>query len=425
MKYHFLTIRLEELVMEKKTLQELIFNLEQELQRLGYSKGTLKFYKRRWEMLLEYAERQNESFYSERLGINFIEKHFNILEKDFEGVLLQSEVQNLRVIRMLGDFQLHGTVLRRYFKHKEILHNQYFIGIIDDFKKYCVNKEYSTVTIGHYTKQSAMFLDYADSQGIALCIEIELTLINNYIKTLAGYTYKTVEQRLCSLRSFFKYLHMHRLIETDYSLKIPMVQSRKQTRVPSVWSTSDLKKLITVIDRGNPMGKRDYAIILLACRLGLRVSDIKNLTFENFHWKDNQLVFEQSKTRTTLSLPLTKDVGWAVIDYFKYGRPNVESPYAFIRHIAPFLPFSEEDHLNQMIKKYMRLANIPISKKKVGMHSLRHTLASVLLENDTPLPVISDILGHINTESTAVYLKVDIKKLKACPLDLSEATSYE
>ena len=76
------------------------------------------------------------------------------------------------------------------------------------------------------------------------------------------------------------------------------------------------------------------------------------------------------------------------------------------------------DHLNQMIKKYMRIAHLPTLKKKTGMHSLRHTLAGMLLESDTPLPVISDILGHIDTESTAVYLKVDIKKLKQCPLNL-------
>jgi len=351
---------------------------------------------------------------------------FNILEKDFEGVLSQREAQNLRVIRMLGDFQLHGTVLRRYYKHKEILHNQYFIKVINDFKKYCVDKNYSTVTIGHYTKQSAKFLDYTDSQGLPSCREINLTLINNYIKTLAGYTYKTVEQQLCSLRTFFKYLHTNGLITTDYSAKIPMIQSRKQTRIPSIWSVSDLKKLIAAIDRGNPIGKRDYAIILLACRLGLRISDIKKLTFGNFHWEDKLLVFVQSKTMTTVSLPLIQDVGRSVIDYLKYGRPNVETPYVFIRHLAPFLPFSEEDHLHQIIVKYMRLAHIPVSpKKRVGMHSLRHTLASLLLENDTPLPTISDILGHVDTESTAVYLKVDIKKLKECPLDIKEDTIHE
>ena len=412
--------------MKNQNLKELIGNLEKELLRLGYSEGSMTFYKRRWQQLLAFAKEQGVTHYSERLGIDFIEQCFNILEKDFEGTLKQCEVQNLRVIRMVGDFQLHGTVLRRYYKHKELLHNPYFIEVINDFKQYCINKDYSTATIEHYTKQSSRFLDYADSQSISSCGDISLTLINRYIKTLAGYTYKTVEQQLCSLRALFKYLFKDDLIVTDFSQKIPMVQSRKKTRIPSVWSVSDLKKLIAAIDRGSPVGKRDYAMILLACHLGLRVSDIKKLTFENFHWEDKQLVFTQSKTRTSLSLPLVQDVGWAVIDYLKYGRPDIDSPYLFIRHLAPFLPFSENDHLHQIIIKYMRLAHIPVSpKKRVGMHSLRHTLASLLLENNTPLPVISNILGHLDVESSAVYLKVDIKKLKQCPLDLKEVSHDE
>jgi len=377
-------------------------------------------------MLLEFAQERDEVYYSEKLGIAFIEKNFNLLQKDFERTLKQSEVQNLRIIRMLGDFQLHGTVLRRYYKHKEILHNKNFIEVNSNFKQYCIDKDYSPVTIRHYTKQSAKFLDYCDSHGLTSCNDVNLTLINNYIKTLAGYTYKTVEQQLCSLRALVKYLYLNNLSNTDYSLKIPMVQSRKQTRIPSVWSVDDLKKLISSIDRGNPMGKRDYAMILLACRLGLRVSDIKKLTFENFHWNSKQLVFVQSKTRTTVSLPLVQDVGWAVIDYLKYGRPNVQTAHVFIRHVAPFLPFSEDDHLHQIIVKYMKLAHIPISsKKRVGMHSLRHTLASLLLENDTPLTTISDVLGHVDTESTAIYLKVDIKKLKECPLNIKEDINHE
>ena len=138
------------------------------------------------------------------------------------------------------------------------------------------------------------------------------------------------------------------------------------------------------------------------------------------------IAFEQSKTRTNLNLPIPQDVGWAVIDYLKHGRPNVKIPNIFIRHLAPFLPFSEGSHLNEIIRKYMRLAHIPISpKKKVGMHSLRHTLASLLLENNTPLPIISDILGHVDTNSTAIYLKVDIEKLRECSLDIISEGSHE
>lgn len=138
---------------------------------------------------------------------------------------------------------------------------------------------------------------------------------------------------------------------------------------------------------------------------------------ENFHWEEKKLVFLQSKTKTSLSLPITQEVGWAVIDYLKYGRPKIDSPYLFLKHMAPFGPFSDGEHLGQMIKRYMELAHLPTLKKRRGMHSLRHTMASVLLEKDTPLSVISDILGHADADSTAVYLKVDMKKLKECALE--------
>ena len=92
---------------------------------------------------------------------------------------------------------------------------------------------------------------------------------------------------------------------------------------------------------------------------------------------------------------------------------------------TPFEPFAKGDHLSQLIASYMERAHLPKLKKKRGMHSLRHTLASMLLENDTPLAVISDILGHTDTDSTAVYLKVDIKKLRECALDFERSAIDE
>ena len=411
--------------MQKKPLINLLNDLEQELLRLGYTQNTMKFYRRRWQMLLQFAREQEEIYYSEQMGLNFIEKHFHILEKDFERPLSQSETQELRIIRMIGDFQLHHTVLRRFYKHKKILKDPYFIEISVRFKQYCIEKDYSKVTIDHYVKLSDRFMDYLSSQRIDNCKKIDLAVINAYIRTLTGYTYKTVEQNICSLRAFFRFLLDTEKVEIDFAAKTPMVQARKQTRIPSVWTTDELKKLFGAIDRGSPKGKRDYAIILMACRLGVRCTDIKNLKIGNFNWEEKKIVFIQSKTRQTLSLPLTSEVGWAVIDYLKYGRPKIDSPCLFVKHMARSGPFSDADHLNHLIKRYMELAHLPTLKKRRGMHSLRHTMASMLLENDTPLPIISDILGHVDTDSTAVYLKVDIKKLKECSLDFEEAAAHE
>jgi site-specific recombinase XerD len=411
--------------MERKSLEKLINDLDKEMVRLGYTDGSMKFYRRRWQMLLQFAQGLGETYYSERLGIDFVEKYFHIFEKDFNRTLSQSDTQELRIIRMIGDFQLHQTVLRRYYKHKEILTDSYFIEISKRFKQYCIDKDYSKVTIDHYVKQSARFMDYLTSQKVTNFKEIKLTLINDYIKTLAGYAYKTVEQNICSIRAFLRFLLETGEIQIDFASKTPMVQARKQTRIPSVWTKDELNQLIGAIDRGNPKGKRDYAIILLACCLGMRCTDIKNLKMEHFHWEEKKLVCLQSKTKEPLALPLTTEVGWAVIDYLKYGRPRINSPYIFVRHLAPFVPFSEDDHLNQIIKRYMELAHLPTLKKRRGMHSLRHTLASILLENNTPLSTISDILGHVDSESTSVYLKVDIKKLKECSLDFDEVHGHE
>jgi integrase/recombinase XerD len=407
-------------------LTDLLPDLEQEMLRVGYTNGSMRFYRGRWRKLLEFAEQQGERFYSEQLGIKFIEKYFHILEKNLDRTLTQAETQEIRIIRLIGDFQLHHTILRRYYKHKEILTEPRFIAISKRFQSYCVAKDYSKVTVDHYVKQSARFMDYLASQHVLDCKKITLPLIHAYIKTLAGYTYKTVEQNICSMRAFFRFLLEIHKTKVDFAAKTPMVQARKQTCIPSVWTKDELKKLITAIDRGSPKGKRDYAIILLACCLGMRCTDIKNLKMENIHWAEKKLIFTQSKTRTELVLPLTSGVGWAVIDYIKYGRPKIESSYLFVKHMAPFGPFAEGDHLSQLIKNYMVLAHIPTLKKRRGMHSLRHTMASMLLEKDTPLPVISDILGHIDTNSTAVYLKVDIKKLKECALSsLEEENNHE
>jgi len=402
--------------MQKKSLVELLHDVEQEMLRLGYTEGSMQFYRRQWQMLLKFAQKRNETFFSESLGIDFVEKHYHIFEKDFNRTLLRSDVQKLRIVRMIGDFQLHQTVLRRYYKHKEILTDPYFITISNRFKSYCVGKDYSNVTIDHYVNQSERFMDYLVSQNITDCKSICLLLIHAYIKTLAGYTYKTVEQNICSMRAFFRFLLEAQEVEIDFAEKTPMIQARKQTRIPSVWTEDELKKLIAAIDRGSPKGKRDYAIILLACCLGMRCTDIKNLMAEHFRWEEKKLVFTQSKTRDPISLPLTPEVGWAVIDYLKYGRPKIDSPYIFVKHMAPFGAFKEGDHLTQLVKRYMELAHLPTLKKRRGMHSLRHTMASMLLEKDTPLPVISNILGHMDVDSTAVYLKVDIKKLRECSL---------
>jgi integrase/recombinase XerD len=177
--------------------------------------------------------------------------------------------------------------------------------------------------------------------------------------------------------------------------------------------------MVSSIDRGNPRGKRDYALILLAARLGLRASDIANLTFSSFKWDKNIIEVAQQKTGEPVTLPLLNDVGEAVIDYIRYARPKSDLPFLFLKLNAPNdVMYSNSIH--HTVYTRLKEAGIRILPgKKHGPHALRHSLASALLENNVPMPVISEALGHADTESTSVYLNIDVARLRECAVEVS------
>jgi site-specific recombinase XerD len=258
---------------------------------------------------------------------------------------------------MMGDFQQHGTVLRRYMRSLSRVNIPLNLEMLDKFTDYCKNSEYAVSTSKSYNRTAENFLSYIEAHDISLQ-NLDAADLTAFVKTLLGYSYKMVEFVLCGTRAFLRFLHTAGAVTADFSESFPNIQSRKQTRIPSVWNRDDLQKLMDAIDRGNPSGKRDYAIILISARLGLRCIDIKRLTFSNFNWSEKFIELSQSKTKRKVRLPILKDVGWAVIDYIKNGRPVSDSPFIFLRHLAPIEPFSDEDRLHQMITKYMKLRKL-------------------------------------------------------------------
>ena len=278
--------------------------------------------------------------------------------------------------------------------------------------------ERSASTVRSYGTLAAEFTAFAGTRGgLARC---DAGTIGAFTATLAGYQAKTVEQKLCALRSFLRFASEAGLTAAAAEA-VPAVPSRRQARIPSVWDPGDVARILDAVDRGNPCGKRDYAIILLVTRLGLRSIDVKRLEFSDFDWPGNRLSVAQAKTGSRIWLPLLKDVGWAVIDYVRAGRPASGCPQVFLRHTAPVGPFSDQDHLHQVLVKYARAARVPVSEeRRHGMHSLRHTLATRLMEDGTPVEQIADILGHQSVASTGVYLKSSLGLLSRCALDPDE-----
>jgi len=124
------------------------------------------------------------------------------------------------------------------------------------------------------------------------------------------------------------------------------------------------------------------------------------------------------KTKQLLELPLLEDVGWAIIDYLRNGRPQTDSTTIFIRHRAPYDGFANHNCLHKMLTRHMVKAKIEgMHDQKHGLHSLRSTLALALLEKGTPLPIISEALGHQSTQTTRFYLRIDMNGLRNCIID--------
>jgi site-specific recombinase XerD len=401
-------------------IKELIERLKQHLTNIGYKKQTIDFYQKRWNSLLEYFDDHNKQYFSEIIAMKIVDEKSNFYSNEKNGQLTNNNCYLLRTIRMIGDFQQHGTVLRRYHPNLSTINNSLNIVILTKFNNYCKREEYANSTQKGYFLSAKKLLSYLESNNIEI-YDITITNLSNFLKTLLGCSYSLVRSVITGVKRFLYFLYKENILSIDLSINMPILRVRKQIRIPSIWNKNDLLKLIATIDRRNPAGKRDYAIILLTTRLGLRSVDVKRLTFSNFNWTENYIEFIQSKTKKRIRLPLLKDVGWAVIDYIKNGRPVSNCQEIFLRHRAPIRPFSEEDHLYHIITKYMRLAKISFSeKKKVGMHSLRHTLATSLLEQNIPLDKIADILGHQSVSSTPDYLKCSIKLLRECALSAEE-----
>jgi integrase len=163
-------------------------------------------------------------------------------------------------------------------------------------------------------------------------------------------------------------------------------------------------------------------MILATARLGLRISDLRHLELGDLDWRAKTITIIQHKTGRQLSLPLLDDVGWAVIDYVKHGRPETVSPKVFVKHRHPFDTFGCASSVASRLSRHAARAGIDFPPDKVcGMHSLRGALAVAMIGNDVPVPVVSAVLGHASSDTTqAYYLRFDTERLRRCALDVED-----
>lgn len=397
-------------------LAELCVKAENLLWSLGYKKSTIIHCKTAWREFLEYSLQRGQEYYDDELATSYLKEKYNYPD-------LTQAAHSPRVngrassIRKLSDLYHFGYFLGKPQKDLVYITPAFTPGVLA-YMDYCRKRNLVEDTLFRRKKKLNSYFEYLHSVGITRPEDITIESIHNYLITLTGLSQKTGAGIVLLLRQFFDAIYFAGIINVKLSEHVPTMKLIRQDKIPEIWTDDAIERLLAVVDRGNPLGKRDYAILLIVIRLGLRDSDVRNLRFENIIWSKNRIEFVQSKTTEFISLPLSRDIGEAIIDYLKNGRPCSESPFIFIKHTAPY---SGIQKVGNIVTKYRRLAGIP-SEEGIphGIHSLRHSLANRLLAQNVPLAIISGILGHTTVNASKEYLHLDIDHLRQCALEVGD-----
>ncbi|KKM22855.1 hypothetical protein LCGC14_1621100 [marine sediment metagenome] len=417
--------------MDQMTIKELLDAVIAELKQLGYKKFTICSYKKIYADLIRYADKEHVTEYAIEFGEKYLKEVRGIdicyVTSGSDSTYNRQNYLPIRACQCLVEWQLHGCLpLKKRGKLSSRKLPVQFKLCYDSYASLCREAGYSER--GTYTRLNRIkrMLLFLGNRGVQDINNLTSEHISAFFKTQIELQSRTVAAMLTVIRVFFRHLYQIGITHEDYTLKLPTIKANRSFRLPRTWNKEDVLTILDSIDRGNPVGKRDYVILMLITRYGLRSADVKDLLLSNLRWHTNSIEIVQSKTKNPLCLPLMKDVGWAIIDYLKHGRPVSDSPYVFLTSTVPCRPFGTNScALNAILAKHIRAAGVRSAPElPKGVHSLRHTLASTMLSNDVPLPVISSVLGHVTTKATSIYLHIDIERLKECALDPEEFLNH-
>ena len=216
------------------------------------------------------------------------------------------------------------------------------------------------------------------------------------------------------MRSFLRFLYYKRLVEIDFSHTVPKVAFWRFSTLPRFLSTEQVRQVLGHCDRTTPLGRRDYAILLLLARLGLRASEVAQLNLEDVDWENARITIV-GKGEKPAQLPLPADAAKAIALYLRYGRPRCNCRRVFICASAPMRGFANGSPVSDLVKHAVVKAGVVFSGPK-GAHLLRHSLATAMLRKGASLDEIGEVLRHKSRETTVIYAKVDLESLRALAL---------
>ena len=217
-----------------------------------------------------------------------------------------------------------------------------------------------------------------------------------------------------SLRAFLRYLHHRGLNPRALAGCVPSMRRWKLATLPTYLSAAQVQKALDGCDRATAMGRRDYAILMMLAKLGLRADEVATLTLDDIDWRAGEMLV-RAKGRQRARMPIPPDVGAAVVAYLRNGRPKSSCRRLFVRTLAPHVGFASGCAITMIAKTALDRVGIEGCAHR-GAHIFRHSLATELLRSGATLSEIGQLLRHESHDTTRIYAKVDIEALRTLSL---------
>jgi site-specific recombinase XerD len=270
-------------------------------------------------------------------------------------------------------------------------------------------------SIRSYQYHLTRFEAYLAKIGVVQLAELSPAVLSAFIseRAGAGLAKTTVRDDCEALRVFLRYAHREGIVPSELSGVIEWPQVYRLSDIPRSISWAEVGQVLGSVDRRTPVGKRDYAILLLLVTYGLRAREVAALTLDDIDWERGRLAVPERKGGHSMAFPLASSVGEALVDYLRHGRPQSTERCVFFRAMAPVRPIGAAA-VSSRARHYLIEAGIQVPRP--GSHTLRHTCVQRLVDADFALKTIGDFVGHRSPRSTEIYAKVAVESLRQVAL---------
>jgi site-specific recombinase XerD len=386
--------------------QELEIKFQAVLAEHGYSKTTVNSMRRIVRKLIYWHDEQGE----DRLIDGIITSFLDYEETRYRSgaVTRTTFLMHKTVIEYLTQIYSTGTIIHKRRSHLPILPN-YFEGILSEILS---KEEWSLRFREGLSNRIGTFFRWLCSHGYSDLSRVDETIVRKYLANCSDRMVGgSLDVTRRALRELFRYISEDGMLSESMN-KLFLFSVRIDKKMQPFMPQDEIASVLYSIDRSTVLGKRDYAIILLAAVTGLRACDIVRLTLDSVDWRNGEIRIVQGKTGNALALPLTVDVGESICEYILNARPNSKSDKIFLNSRAPF----SEMQASTLTTNFQRYCDKAEVTSRRGFHSLRRSVATNMVTSGVSVVTVAQTLGHATIDSTKQYISLDSKNLKECAL---------